>query len=394
MLVAPCALATVEHTTTFTYIGGEQRLRVPPHVTSVNVTAVGSAGGSTFPTSGLGGVGAVVSGSVPVTPTHFIYVEVGGASFNGGGPSDFLHALGGGGASDVRTVSIGNEPSPGGEPSLLSRLLVAAGGGGGGETALEHCLGGAGGAGEEAGAPGQTCENAPTGGGGAGTANAGGAAGVGLPYVGRPAGPGSLGQGGHAAGGGGGGGGLFGGGGGGTTYTEFCDNQTCGWGADAGGGGGSNLVPQGGEARLDPREGEPGFLAPSVTISYPVSCTAATGIGSFLPEGTAGHLQLADRLTTNPGEEQYLRVRDVEGSGHVVDYKLEKLEEALCGGAAGEREFIGFGTAVHAGHKGYTLTFSIREENGGFYFKSEISKSGRVLEAVGGPLNTKTQQIG
>ena len=39
---------------------------------------------------------------------------------------------GGGGASDVRTVSIGAEPSPGGELSLESRLLVAAGGGGGG----------------------------------------------------------------------------------------------------------------------------------------------------------------------------------------------------------------------------------------------------------------------
>ena len=134
----------------FGYTGAEQTFVVPAGVTSVQVVAIGSEGG-TVTNAALGGVGAVVRGELSVTPEEVLFVEVGGVPFNGGGAS--THGGGGGGASDVRTVSIGAEPSPGNEASLNSRLLVAAGGGGGGRQNLGGtepiCPGGAGGAAEE-----------------------------------------------------------------------------------------------------------------------------------------------------------------------------------------------------------------------------------------------------
>ncbi len=158
-----------ESSTVFAYTGAEQTFTVPGGVSSVSVTATGAAGGG--PSSGTSltaGRGAVVTGSVAVTPGQVLFVEVGGTGgipsggFNGGGDGATRNSLsvgGGGGASDVRLVS----RASGG--SLGSRQIVAAGGGG---SAFPAAAGG------DAGAAGGNSPGASTAGGGAGTQTAGG----------------------------------------------------------------------------------------------------------------------------------------------------------------------------------------------------------------------------
>lgn len=258
---APIVLAPQAVTRTYTSTGSEQTFTVPDGITSITVVAVGAAGGDG---DGIGGRGAVVTANLAVTPNSTLYVNVGGngagagAGYNGGGFSRY--GSGGGGASDVRTVSAANPNS------LQSRLLVAAGGGGAGEGA--DCSsgdgGGSGGDAGSAGGAGGACPDGTPGGtgGGAGTQTQGGVGG-------SPNGQaGSLGQGGsggaypfgdtHYSNGGGGGGGLYGGGGGGTNNDDS-DNYPSGRG---GGGGGSSLVPDGGSVTLDDTR------TPQITITY------------------------------------------------------------------------------------------------------------------------------
>lgn len=102
---------------------GEQMFTVPQSVDEIKIVATGAAGGSLIG-AGAGGVGAVVSGELSVTPGEVLYVEVGGApsdeitpkekcegetlcvgGFNGGGNAVPGDGAGGGGASDVRTMS-------------------------------------------------------------------------------------------------------------------------------------------------------------------------------------------------------------------------------------------------------------------------------------------------
>lgn len=276
LLTASNALA--EETRTFVYTGKEQPFTVPVGVTSVHVLATGASGAeglSIFTDESPGGLGAKVSGNFAVTPGQVLNVEVGGApnggakcypgvqclgGFNGGGKSVF--GGGGGGASDVRTVSIGAEPSPGNEASLESRQLVAAGGGGGGAENPPFCLppfpaGGHGGNAQEKGGDGQSCDPPLFGhGGGAGTGAEGGAGGSEFAAQGGF----GTGGGGLNENGGGGGGGLYGGGEGGDLAEEV--------GAAGGGGGGSNLVPNGGTSAIAEAGAEP-----SVAISYTARTT-------------------------------------------------------------------------------------------------------------------------
>jgi Glycine rich protein len=228
-------------TTTFSYTGGEQTYTVPVGVSLLSVTAIGAAGGGPTECCLAAGRGAIVTGTVAVSPGETLYVEVGGAGaqsvggFNGGGDSPIrngLSAFGGGGASDLRTVS---RPDSG---SLASRLIVAAGGGG---SAFPAAGGG------DAGAPGGSSPGSSVGG-GAGTQTAGGAGGCNQLLIGCGA-DGALGIGGIGGSSGdgeqtregaGGGGGLYGGGGGAGAFD----------GGVGGGGGGSSLVPAGGSSSL------------------------------------------------------------------------------------------------------------------------------------------------
>ena len=242
---------------------GQSPFVVPAGVTGLHVeaTAAGGGAGAGY-TARAGGSGALVNGNVPVTPGSTLYVtnggrgqnataspgaggSNGGASGNVGFSGSFESGTpggGGGGATDLRTLPIGDPDS------LLSRLIVAGGGGGGGGSSVttNYGTGGLGGPAGSAGFAG-SCGSSGGGGGQPGTAGQGGAGGT-PPNGGGAGTDGSLGAGGPGGagqgngvlgsnGGGGAGGGYYGGGGGAGS------NESCGGGG--GGGGGSNyFAPQ------------------------------------------------------------------------------------------------------------------------------------------------------
>jgi gliding motility-associated-like protein len=253
---------------TFNYTGNVQTWIVPPCVTTINVTVAGAKGGGTN-----GGNGAVITGSLAVTPGQVLNIYCGGmgtqgaasGGWNGGGTghnstgSTTYRSWGGGGASDIRI----------GGTALANRVVVAGGGGGrsGGSTPV--CGGAGGGTVGTAG-----CSTFGAGGGG-GTQTAGGNGGA--PWAGTPPGgsPGTLGIGGQGgywqtASGGGGGGGRYGGGGGG--------NDGCCTGANGGGGGG------GGSSLLPPIAGV--FSGASNTGNGYVTITFAVGPGNATATNT------------------------------------------------------------------------------------------------------------
>ena len=258
----------------------EQSFVVPAGVTSLKIEAVGAPGRTgawfyTYDPVSVGGRGARVTATRSVTPGSTVYIEVGTTRqswerepFQSGG----VH--GGGGATDLRSVSI----SAGAAASLASRWLVAGGGGGAGNNSVptDHCFrqdsegrqvtlrGGAGGdagAPDGSGYPGQAAEDCP------GPGKPGGAGGDGATTTAGgsgPSTPGSLGAGGdppYATSGGGGGAGLYGGAAGGDGT----------WPAGGGGGGGgSSLVPPDGTIEVAPR----GWSS-LVTITYTPQTTVA-----------------------------------------------------------------------------------------------------------------------
>ncbi|HLW96252.1 MAG TPA: glycine-rich protein, partial [Solirubrobacteraceae bacterium] len=228
---------------------------VPAGITSISVTATGGSGGNGA--NSTGGLAAIATGNLAVTPGETLYVEVGGAGdagnlsdssdaggFNGGAAGS-TGGAGGGGAADVRTCSTTVVTCPDGSASsLASRLLVGGGGGGAGAQGYGFEFGGLG------GTPDATAGVSSFGGGGDGgttTGATGGSGGSGN-FSGRGQ-TGAFGLGGAGGGpapvcgqlgGGGGGGGWYGGGGGGGVNSPVCS-----FGAAAGGGGGSSYGPAG-----------------------------------------------------------------------------------------------------------------------------------------------------
>src|SRR5437588_8524627 len=96
--IVPCLLASAAYAaapipTTFGYTSGEQTYTVPAGVTSVRLTATGAPGGAGAPGPNIpgvaGGLGALVTGDLAVTPGEVLYVEIGGpggdGNANGGG---------------------------------------------------------------------------------------------------------------------------------------------------------------------------------------------------------------------------------------------------------------------------------------------------------------------
>lgn len=257
------ALNSFSQSITFTYTGSSQTWVVPACVTSISVTAAGAEGGGN-----TGGNGAIVTGTIAVTPGQTIQINVGGsgacpgAGFNGGGNGQNAgttanRSCGGGGASDIRISPY----------NLANRLIVASGGGGmGGGTT--DAVGGNGGC-----ASGQAGTSPFGQGGGAGTQSNGGSAGPPWISSGNPGTAGSLGQGGNGgtdpcynnSPGGGGGGGYYGGGGGGS---DCYSSSPYGGGS---GGGGSSLIPAGGGCTSGSNNG-PGY----VTITYTTGAGTAT----------------------------------------------------------------------------------------------------------------------
>ncbi len=291
-LAAGSASAASKVTETFTSTGAEQSFVVPAGVTSVHVRAVGAAGETAFTDSpflgaALGGAGASVAGSLPVTPGETLYVEVAASGFNGGGHFGFDGGGMGGGASDVRTLSDGSVET------LESRLLVAGGGGGGGGTFDE----GSGGRGGDAGSPGEAStgsdgccgEDQHSDGGAAGTLTGGGIGGerceAPAPWSGREGSFGVGGEGGEEdaapeTGGGGGGGGYWGGGGG-EGSCGFSGPEGAGGG---GGGGGSSYVSE--EATSASFGLASLSTGPSVSITYATAATATPDSSTIAFPGT------------------------------------------------------------------------------------------------------------
>lgn len=307
-----CPAAKSSTPTSCTFTSGTPLFTVPAGVGSVDVVAVGAAGGSGVGNYdvGAGGQGASVEDkTVPVVPGNILGIYVGtvgqsGASSNsagipGGGPggNDTLDptssgwgAGGGGGFSGV----VAPNDSP---------LVIAGGGGGGGESVTSQPAG--------SGGAGDTGSGGGTGGVGAfggsaaggGTATGGGAAGTNNCPNGNSssATAGSSEQGGAGidsgsdlvqdysnGSGGGGGGGFYGGGGGGAGCTLRGAGTAYLNGTGNGGGGGSSYGITG--LTNEQATSQPA----SVTISWAVPTymksfgSSGTGNGQFgSPEGIA-----------------------------------------------------------------------------------------------------------
>src|SRR3954471_9425079 len=282
----PSVAGATTNSLTFTATGAEQSFTVPPGVTSLQVALAGAAGGHGL--NGFGGPGALVTGTLAVTPGQTLYVEVCGwpaltaaGGFNGGGTLGLggTGAGAGGGASDLGTCASATCPLA----SLDTRLVVAAGGGGAGGRGLSgSALGGVGGSWEGAGADGTGTSAGH--GGGAGTPTAGGLGGTSTCFSSpQPAGlvghRGGGGDGGvctlsSTGDGGGGGGGYYGGGGGGAGASQ---------GAGGGGGGGSNLLPADGVASSSDS------LSGQVVLSWDTTApTTSIALDPDSPNGQSG----------------------------------------------------------------------------------------------------------
>lgn len=339
-LVAPATAAA----DVFLYTGFEQQYTVPAGVTLVYVTAAGGDGAAADNiANSTGGHGAAVAANLPVTPGEALYVEVGGSGDfpnvnNGGGRGGAyfgsIRASGGGGASDVRTVSCGDE-SPGSvgcydsSGSLSSRLLVA-GGGGAGWAGRNGARGASGG---DAGMNG----SGPWGGGApigfgvgkGGVCVLGGLNGEdGFNSAGGDGGSNPAMNPESGSGGGGGGGGYFGAGGGGG-----CDDS--GTSGGGGGGGSSFVTPQATNVAigLDTTQDADGEIM--ITPTAPSSESPPTIAG---PDMQGQSLTLAHGLWTNAPSsyaDQWLRC-DVAGSGCVA-----------ISGATAQAYSLGFGDVGH-----------------------------------------------
>ncbi|MFC6714129.1 glycine-rich protein [Branchiibius cervicis] len=251
---------------TYDYTGGVQWTTVPSDTDQLSMHAIGGDGGTfgVWPGTEFEGSGAVVDGSIAVTPGQRIAISVGGMGESGGTTSSDPHGGWGGlgldggsgnGASDHLRTSAGGGGATviqieNADGSDLRTIVIAAGGGGDGGASGDICEIGNGGDGG-AGWNGQNGQSATDGG-----VIGGGAAGG--KSATQASGSGARGLGGSGFGGnGGGGGGGFAGGGAGSGAVGF----------NAGGGGasGSSAVEGVMNATISPR------------YSYDTQQTAANG---------------------------------------------------------------------------------------------------------------------
>ena len=260
--------------TRFTSPGTDMPFVVPDGVTTIHVVAIGGMGGKGQFAPNAGGLGAVVSADIAVTPGQTLFVDVAGNGANatqGIGGSGGLNGGGAGGTSGTATLGKGGGGG-GGESgvrssagALLSGLIIASGGGGSG--------GGIGGGGGGSSSVSDGKDGQAGGGGAADTGTAGGSGGGGGTSVGVGSGghSGQVGAGGagqdgfdpNAAGAGGGGGaGLFGGGGGAST-----GNHNSNGGGGGAGSSSSSAASAGGKA-TNTSYARDTTGVPSVTITY------------------------------------------------------------------------------------------------------------------------------
>ena len=327
LTAAPAAAVQVVPPVTFT--ADTANWLVPAGVYSIDVTAVGGAGGAggDFLNSGLyggsGGAGATVTSTIFVTPGETIDITIGlagddggavfafgagGAGYGVGGDGAYggVGANGGGGGGGSTAVQVDGDVGP---------VVIAAGGGGGGGRGglLATCAGGAGGDGADAGEDavvGGFC-NANQDGGAAGLdalANGEDATGSTDPFIANPLLGGS--------GGGGGGDGSAGT----LNETGIIDNSGGG-----GGGGGASL---GGSVSIGAAAGD-GEVTFAYVIAYP---TTVTAVASPNPATQGQKITVVATVVNNepgiPG--------DLDPTG-TVDFGIPGGEAVvLVGGTAGD----------------------------------------------------------
>jgi HYR domain len=271
----PCQPAGVGGATTCTYTSSTAFL-VPAGVTSIRVEAGGGSGSQgtrghenifcvpvTGSSGGSQGIGARVSGTIPVFGGQQLDVVVGGVLTGGRGGSGVESEVCLG--TDIRRGGDGGAGGAGAGLRFIRDFLLIAGGGGGG----------GGGGGDTGHAGGRGGDHGGTGGTAAGDGGGAGGAGGGAGVFSGQSGATASGDGSTSAGGGGGGGGAKGGNGGGAGTGFF--------GGGGGGGGGTNLVPSGGEA-----EGLNLAGAPYVKITYNETPSTVISIAPTNPTGENG----------------------------------------------------------------------------------------------------------
>ena len=343
-----CTTSGNQVTCIFTFPQSPQTWTVPAGVGQATFTLYGAEGGKAS-TGEAGGLGAAVTGTLPVTAGTVLQLNLGqaggtssGATIGGGGGGGDGGG-GGGGATDVRT------PAADGTYPLANRLLVAGGGGGAGATD-PRAGNGSGGGGGNADSPGGTGQSADDsgatlgggGGGGAGTTAGPGLGGDGGTVTGTstsscsfttPGSPGgdggtgasqgtggtgaAQGPGGTGGGGGGGGGGYYGGGGGG----GFAIDQGCVVQAGGGGGGGGASYTGGvsGAVITD------GVAAPDnapdgeviITYTLPVTATTTAVTSSANPSVVGQPVTFTATVSPNPPG-----AWDADRDGHVLRRRL------------------------------------------------------------------------
>ena len=128
LVVILSSYSFAQTTVTFNCTGAATSWTVPPCVTSIDVVVAGADGGG-----GLGGNGAVLTATIPVTPGEVISMSVGCSGTNTGGAAS--GGYGGGGQGFVSTDgTVSYNSSGGGGASVITiagvPYLIAAGGGG------------------------------------------------------------------------------------------------------------------------------------------------------------------------------------------------------------------------------------------------------------------------
>jgi len=324
---------------TFSYTGAEQTYVVPAGVTSLLVAVKGGAGamGGTVVGGSVGGTGAIVTATLPVTPGETLAIYVGGnggqsgsgsaGGFNGGGDggtrgAGVIDGGGGGGASDIRQ----------GGNTLAQRVIIAGGGGGGGGGQTNFPTGpvaGRGGASEFLGQDGGNSPGDVASGGLGASQTAGGNSGTNFPAAFGSdevlATAGSLGAGGRGGvvgtgsngsaisnGGGGGGGGLFGGGGGGGTLAGGFRAVT---GASGGGGGSSYAISTATDVTFAVGNG-----TGSVTVSPNIVVSTEAALRQAIQNATNGDtITLTTDLTLTDDLPPVLKDITLQAGHHVLD---------------------------------------------------------------------------
>lgn len=306
----PTADSSTPTSCTFTTAGQESQFTVPAGVTSLDVTAVGAAGGWGYDTSGggQGGSGASVEDpSVTVTPgqsldvwvgsvggdgtqgSYFASGGAGGIPGGGAGGTPGHNAIGGGGGGGYSGILNHSDSSP----------LVIAGGGGGGGTTL-GITGGNGDTGSGGGSGTDTWRGATGGAGGSASSGGTGGSPNGAPGASLAGGNGGDATGAYtdywSSGGGGGGGYYGGGGGGGANNNNYSDG--------AGGGGGSSY-PQA-DLKNETTAGGPAevIISWSTMQDQTITFNAPTGVSygdvDFDPGATASSGLPVSYSTTTP----------------------------------------------------------------------------------------------